>query len=203
MNLFVRWPRLLLPVLLLCLAGISQAQSPAPKVTVHLDPQKTEIHWTLHDTLHTVHGTFRLKGGMMSFNPATGAAEGQFLVDVGTGESGDNTRDGKMQSEVLESKKYPEAFFHPVKVSGVLKASAGTQNVTVDGTFNIHGADHPLTLQLAVQVNGSDASATTHFVIPYVAWGMKDESKLILKVDKEVGVDVTAQGTVGGLSQSE
>jgi polyisoprenoid-binding protein YceI len=203
MNLLAHRPRLLLLVLLLCLARISQAQAPAPKVTVHLDPQKTEIHWTLHDTLHTVHGTFRLKGGMMSFNPATGAAEGQFLVDVGTGESGDDTRDGKMQSEVLESKKYPEAFFHPVKVSGVLKAGAGTQNVTVDGTFNIHGADHPLTLQLAVQVNGSDAGATTHFVIPYAAWGMKDESRLILKVDKEVSVDVTARGTVGGLFKSE
>ena len=51
-----------------------------------------------------------------------------------------------MQNEVLESEKYPEAFFHPLKISGVLKQDAGTQNVTVSGTFNIHGADHPLTV---------------------------------------------------------
>jgi polyisoprenoid-binding protein YceI len=174
------------------------AQSSTPKVTVRLDPQKTEIHWTLGSTLHTVHGTFRLKGGVMTFDPATGAAEGEFLVDVTTGESENSSRDGKMQNEVLESSKYPQAFFHPVKVSGDLKP--GMQNVTVGGTFNIHGADHPLTLQMAVQFDRTDATATTRFTIPYVAWGMKDESTFLLKVDKEVTVDVVSRGTVEGLS---
>ena len=189
----------LLAAIVLCFAQMAWAQSTTPKVTVHLDPQKTEIHWTLGTTLHTVHGTFRLKGGLMTFNPATGAAEGEFLVDVTTGESGNNSRDGKMQSEVLESSKYPQAFFHPVKVTGELKPGS-SQNVTVDGTFNIHGADHPLTLQMTVQLTGTDATATTHFTIPYLAWGMKDESTFLLKVDKEVTVDVTARGTVDGLS---
>ena len=113
--------------------------------------------------------------------------------------SGNNSRDGKMQSEVLESSKYPQAFFHPVKVTGELKPGS-PQNVTVDGTFNIHGADHPLKLQMTVQLTGTDATATTHFTIPYLAWGMKDESTFLLKVDKEVTVDITARGTVDGLS---
>ena len=186
---------------MVCFAQATWAQSAAPKVTVHLDPQKTEIHWTLHDVLHTVQGTFRLKGGLMKFDPATGNAQGEFLVDVTTGESGNSTRDGKMQKEVLESGKYPEAFFHPVKVSGALKP--GSQNVTVAGTFNIHGADHPLTLQMTVQLNGTDATATAHFTIPYVAWGMKDESTFLLKVEKEVTVDVIGRGTVEGLSQGK
>lgn len=198
MNFAFRKNRLFATILL-CLAQMAWAQSSTSKVTVHLDPQKTEIHWTLGTTLHTVHGTFRLKGGVMTFNPTTGAAEGEFLVDVITGESGNNSRDAKMQNEVLESGKYPQAFFHPVKVSGELKPGS-PQNVTVDGTFNIHGADHPLTLQMTVQLNGTGASATTHFIIPYVSWGMKDESTFLLKVDKEVTVEVTAQGTVDGLS---
>jgi polyisoprenoid-binding protein YceI len=181
---------------------VAEAQSPATKVTVHLDTEKTEIHWTLHTTLHTVQGSFRLKGGIMTFDPKSGAAQGEFLVDVGSGESGDKTRDEKMQSEVLESRKYPEAFFHPVKVSGVLKPG-GTANLTVEGTLNLHGADHPLTLQTTVQMNGSDAVATTHFIIPYAAWGMKDESRLLLRVDKEVSVDVMARGTVDGILQNK
>lgn len=192
--------RFVLPLLVLCLACGAQAQSRASKVTVHLDPQKTEIHWTLHDVLHTVHGTFRLKGGVMTFDPSTGAAEGEFLVDVVSGESGDSTRDGKMQNEVLESGKYPQAFFHPVKFTGALKPGAGTQNVTVEGTFNIHGADHPLSLPLAVEIHGQDATATTHFIIPYVAWGMKDESKMMLRVDKEVTVEVAAHGSIEGIA---
>ena len=202
MNLRFRQYGFLLFALLLGLVPVAEAQSPATKVTVHLDTEKTEIHWTLHTTLHTVQGSFRLKGGIMTFDPKSGAAQGEFLVDVGSGESGDKTRDEKMQSEVLESRKYPEAFFHPVKVSGVLKPG-GTANLTVEGTLNLHGADHPLTLQTAVQMNGSDAVATTHFIIPYAAWGMKDESRLLLRVDKEVSVDVMARGTVDGILQNK
>jgi polyisoprenoid-binding protein YceI len=198
-SLTFRRQYLFLVILILCFAQIAQAQSSTSKVTIHLDPQKTEIHWTLGTTLHTVHGTFRLKGGLMTFDPATGAAEGEVVVDASSGESGNGSRDEKMQKEVLESSKYPQAFFHPVKLSGSLKAG-GPQAVTVEGTFNLHGADHPLTLQMTVQLNGSDATATTHFTIPYVAWGMKDESTFLLKVDKEVTVDVTAQGTIDGLS---
>lgn len=202
MNLRFRQYGFLLFALLLGLVPVAEAQSPATKVTVHLDTEKTEIHWTLHTTLHTVQGSFRLKGGIMTFDPKSGAAQGEFLVDVGSGESGDKTRDEKMQSEVLESRKYPEAFFHPVKVSGVLKPG-GTANLTVEGTLNLHGADHPLTLQTTVQMNGSDAVATTHFIIPYAAWGMKDESRLLLRVDKEVSVDVMARGTVDGILQNK
>lgn len=202
MNSVLRKYRTSLGAAILCLAQIAWPQSPAPKVTVHLDPQKTEIHWTLNDVLHTVRGTFRLKGGLMTFDPATGAAEGEFLVDVITGESGNSTRDGKMQDEVLESKKYPQAFFQPVKVSGDVKEGS-TQNITVGGSFNIHGADHPLTLKIAVQLNGQEATATTHFTIPYVAWGMKDEGTFLLKVDKEVTVDVVARGPVEGLSSGK
>ena len=202
MNLRFRQYGFLLFALLLGLVPVAEAQSPATKVTVHLDTEKTEIHWTLHTTLHTVQGSFRLKGGIMTFDPKSGAAQGEFLVDVGSGESGDKTRDEKMQSEVLESRKYPEAFFHPVKVSGVLKPG-GTANLTVEGTLNLHGADHPLTLQTTVQMNGSDAVATTHFIIPYAAWGMKDESRLLLRVDKEVSVDVVAQGTVDVIPQQK
>ena len=202
MNLRFRQYGFLLFALLLGLVPVAEAQSPATKVTVHLDTEKTEIHWTLHTTLHTVQGSFRLKGGIMTFDPKSGAAQGEFLVDVGCGESGDKTRDEKMQSEVLESRKYPEAFFHPVKVSGVLKPG-GTANLTVEGTLNLHGADHPLTLQTTVQMNGSDAVATTHFIIPYAAWGMKDESRLLLRVDKEVSVDVVARGTVDGILQNK
>jgi polyisoprenoid-binding protein YceI len=201
-NLRFRQYGFLLFALLLGLVPVAEAQSPATKVTVHLDTEKTEIHWTLHTTLHTVQGSFRLKGGIMTFDPKSGAAQGEFLVDVGSGESGDKTRDEKMQSEVLESRKYPEAFFHPVKVSGVLKPG-GTANLTVEGTLNLHGADHPLTLQTTVQMNGSDAVATTHFIIPYAAWGMKDESRLLLRVDKEVSVDVVARGTVDGILQNK
>ena len=51
----------------------------AQKVTVRLDPAETEIKWTLTDTLHVVHGTFKLKSGLMILDPKTGIAEGEIL----------------------------------------------------------------------------------------------------------------------------
>jgi polyisoprenoid-binding protein YceI len=180
---------------LVCSVPFAQAQ--APKVTVHLDSAATDIQWTLSGSTHTTHGTFRLKGGVVSFDPATGAAEGELLVDLATGESGNPDRDAKMQKVVLESDKYPQASYHPTRIVGGLKPGA-TQTVTAEGSFNIHGADHPLNLELQVKLDGNQATATTHFTVPYVAWGMKDPSVFVLRVGKEVEVQVVAHGTVDG-----
>jgi polyisoprenoid-binding protein YceI len=181
-----------------CLAA-SAARAQTPGTTVRLDPATTQVHWTLSGNTHTTHGSFRLKSGQLTFDPETGAATGELLVDLATGESGNESRDSKMQTEVLESTKYPEAFFHPQKVTGALKPGA-TQTVTAEGTFNIHGADHPLKLDIQVKLDGNQATATTHFSVPYVAWGMKDPSSFVLRVGKEVNIDIVAHGTVEGLS---
>ena len=190
--------RLFLAALVLILTPLLHAQAAPGKITVHLDPARTEIHWTLTGSVHTVHGTFQLKGGMVSFDPATGVAEGEVLVDLATGESGSHGRDSRMQSEVLESAKYPQAIFHPQKVVGSVTAGQ-TQNVTVDGTFTIHGTDHPLRLEMRITVSGQEMVATTQFVVPYVEWGMKNPSNVLLRVDKQVNVDVVAKGTAEGL----
>ena len=190
--------RILSIALLLALAPLLQAQAAPQAITLHLNPSTTEIHWILNGNMHTVHGTFKLKGGLITYNPATGAAQGEIAVDLATGESGNHSRDSRMQKEILESDKYPQAIFHPVKVTGSVKAGS-SQNVTVDGTFTIHGTDHPLKIDAKVDVAGSDATATAQFTIPYVEWGLKDPSNFIFRVDKSVEIDVTAKGTIEGV----
>jgi polyisoprenoid-binding protein YceI len=189
--------RSLCAAVLLTVLFTAAARAQSPKVTVNLEPAASEIRWKLTGNAHDTHGTFRLKGGQVTFDPATGEAQGEVLVDLASGKSGDRSRDSKMQSDVLESAKYPQASFHPTKITGAVKAGA-TQTVTVDGTFTIHGADHPLKLEIQVKVDGSRATATTHFSVPYVAWGMKDPSTFLLRVGKDVNIDVVAQGTVEG-----
>ncbi len=179
---------------LLLAATFTQAQT-QKKIAVHFDPGTTEIHWTLGGSTHTTHGTFKLKGGLVKFDPATGVAEGELLVDLTSGESGNKDRDAKMQSDVLESGKYPQAFYHPTKLTGVLKPGS-TQTMNAEGSFNIHGSDHPLKMEIQVKLDGNQATATTHFTVPYVAWGMKDPSVFVLRVEKSVDVDVVAHGTV-------
>jgi polyisoprenoid-binding protein YceI len=175
-------------------AHLAPAQNRSLKVL--LDPAQTQIHWKVSTGLHPTHGTFKLKSGEFLFNPATGIAEGEILVDATTGESANAARDKRMQDEVLESNRYPAIFFHPAHLKGAFKSEEGTQELTSDGTFNIHGADHPLELPLKVQVSGETVTATTRFTVPYVAWGMKNPSKFLLRVGKQVEIEVSAKGSI-------
>jgi hypothetical protein len=161
-----------------------------------LDPSQTVIRWSLSGDLHNTHGTFKLKTGQLIFDPKTGVAEGEILVDATTGESGDTARDKRMQDEVLESGRYPAIFFHPSQLKGAYKDTADKQDLEAQGTFNIHGADHPMDLPLKVQVASGTVTATTQFTVPYVAWGMKNPSKFLFRVGKQVQIDVTAKGTI-------
>ena len=61
----------------------------ASSLSYELDPAKTTVQFTLHSVLHTVHGKFKLKRGSISFDPDSGAAMGEIVIDVaGAGEFG-------------------------------------------------------------------------------------------------------------------
>jgi len=179
-------------VALFLLCSIAAA---AQQVQITLDPAQTKVDWTLGDVLHTVHGTFKLKSGNIVFDSKTGDASGQIVVDAISGESGNHTRDGKMQKEILESARYPDIVFLPKHVSGNLPAQ-GASTLQVQGVFRIHGGDHDLTLSLPVQADGSRATATTTFDVPYEAWGMKNPSTFLLKVENKVEISISTVGTV-------
>jgi polyisoprenoid-binding protein YceI len=184
----------ILAALVIMSAQLALAQNKS--LRVELDPAQTEIHWKLSAGLHTIHGTFKLKSGELLCNPGTGVAEGEILVDATTGETGDAARDKQMQDEVLESNRYPGIFFHPTAIKGGFQDKEGAQQLMADGSFNIHGADHPLQLPLKVQITAGVITANTRFTVPYVAWGMKYPGTFLHRVGKQVEIEVTAKGTV-------
>jgi polyisoprenoid-binding protein YceI len=176
------------------------AQKAAP-LDINLDPAATSIHWTLNTTLHAVHGTFKLKNGSFRIDPATGDASGQIVIDATTGESADSARDSRMQNSVLESPKYPTITFRPAHVVGKIDLSAAG-SVTVDGFLNLHGQDHPMQITVNLHPQGSTVALATHFVIPFVAWGLKDPSTFIFRTDKQVILDVDATAIPAAPSHS-
>lgn len=101
---------LLLVIAVLVAQGAALAQ---PEEVVTLDPNTTKVNFMLGDVLHTVHGTFRLKSGVIQFDPATGAASGALVVDATSGDSGNKSRDKKMHRDILQSSQYPEIVFVP------------------------------------------------------------------------------------------
>ena len=185
------FPTLFFLTLALAAAGASSVA--AQELTLQLDPAHTTIRFTLGDVLHTVNGLFKLKSGTIHFNPATGAASGLVVVDVTSGDTGSNARDRKMHKEILESSKYPEATFTPTKVSGPSGLN-DHETLEVTGTFNLHGTDHAVTLTFPITLNGPTLTTHTHMVLPYVAWGLKNPSTFILRVNDKLDLDIDATG---------
>jgi polyisoprenoid-binding protein YceI len=179
-------------------AGIALAQSapPARQITFDPDPGASEIKFDVGATLHTVRGTFAIKeGSLLRLDVASGAIDGRVLVDVRTGRTGNDERDQRMHREVLESAQFPEAMFLPRRLEGNLTLT-GQSQVSVRGILRLHGQDHDVTLPVKVSIQDSRFTATSHLSIPYVGWGMKDPSNVILRVSKTVELDLRIAGTV-------
>lgn len=183
-----------LSFVLFTLLGASVAAF-AQQSTLQLDPTKTTVNITLGDVLHTVHGTFRLKRGTLQLDPGAGKFTGEIVVDAKSGDTGSKMRDGKMHREVLESEQYPEITFRPDRVEGTVN-SIGKSAVKVHGIFTIHGVDREIDVPAMADLAEDHWTATLHFTIPYVKWGMKNPSALFLRVDDSVQIDIVAAGTL-------
>jgi len=169
----------------------------AADYSLQLTPENTKIQWTLGGVLHTVKGKFELTRGSIDFNTETGTASGSVAVNLASGKSGDEARDRRMHSDVLQSDKYPEATFVPSRVVGTIMVP-GSSVVRVIGTFTIHGASHEIAMDVRTKAAADHLEATITFEIPYVAWGMKDPSNFLLRVDKKVKVTINTAGVLKG-----
>jgi polyisoprenoid-binding protein YceI len=177
----------------------------AQETVVSFDPAQTKIDFTLGATLHTVHGTFKLKSGEIRFDASTGKASGAVIVDATSGETGNGGRDRKMHREILESAKFPEIVFTPSQVKGppdwkglTQGGLQGTSQVEVSGAFRLHGQDHEMTLVVSIQTAaGGQLQASTRFSVPYIQWGLKNPSTFILRVSETVDLDIHAAARIG------
>jgi polyisoprenoid-binding protein YceI len=185
----IRAIRLFAP-LLACAAQLAASDAVStPPAALRIDAARTRVGFTLSSVLHTVHGTFRLTRGDLRFDPSTGSASGELVVDAASGDTGNGTRDGRMHNHVLESAKYPEIVFRPDRVEGTV-APEGASEVRLHGAFTIHGSAHELSVPLSVRASGGQYAATARFEVPYVAWGMKNPSTLFLRVSDKVDLTV-------------
>lgn len=175
--------------------GADAAEQSAGQIILSVDAAHSAVHWTLESSVHTVHGTFRVKRGTVSFDSVTGKASGEIVVDAVSGESGNDSRDRKMHNEVLESGKYTEVIFRPERVEGTPK-SAGNSTLKVYGTFSLHGAEHAFSAPVQVELQDMAWKASTSFGVPFLDWGLKNPSNFLLKVKPVVNVSVELSGTL-------
>ena len=159
---------------------------------MELNPAQTHVQYTLSDVLHTVHGDFQLKRGVIRYDLGSGKASGEIVIDARSGQSGNQARDRKMQKGILESDRYPEIVFLPDRVEGSLARAS------LHGAFRIHGQEHEMTMAVESLPNDGRLEFHAQFAVPYVQWGMKNPSTFILRVGDKVDIDIHAAGKMTG-----
>lgn len=179
----------------LCLASLCVAQ----QQTFTADPASSTVAFALTGTGHEVHGSFHVQSGTIQFDRSAPKISGSIVVSAASGESGDKGRDKKMHSDVLDVERFADVTFTPQSYQGTI-APSGDSTIQVTGVFTLHGTPHDLTVPMQIHIDGSNLTATGKFVIPYVKWGLKDPSVFILKVAKDVQIDLSLKGTLAPAS---
>jgi polyisoprenoid-binding protein YceI len=163
--------------------------------TLTLDPAHSEVHFTLSDTIHTVHGTFHIQQGEIAFDPATGKSSGAIIVDALSGQSGNSTRDHRMTDDELKASTFKTISFAPISFTGTFNLT-GDSNLIVHGLFTLLGTANQLDVPMKVHASANQLQATGTFAVPYIQWGLKDPSTFMIHVNKEVQIDLTLTGTL-------
>lgn len=188
MNKAVRFLTLMLAIPCALVAAAQQQ-------TFAVNPGASNIGFALTGTGHEVHGVFHVASGSIQFDRTTAKLSGSIAVSAASGDSGDKGRDKKMNSEVLDVEHFADITFQPKSYTGTL-APSGDSSIQVSGVFTLHGTAHEITVPMQVHIAGANVTAKGSFVVPYVKWGLKDPSIFILKVAKEVQIDLNLAGTL-------
>jgi hypothetical protein len=189
----------LLAVLVLsALPQHSAPQTAANEIVLGIDSAASKVHWSLGSTVHTVHGTFALKGGTIHVDPSRGAASGEIIADATSGKSDNDSRDKKMHHEVLESGQYHDVIFRPDHFDGQIPPQ-GSFTTHIHGMFELHGREHEISVPVQVELSSDHWSGTGKFSVPFIDWGLKNPSNFFLKVDHAVEIELELRGTLQSL----
>jgi len=164
------------------------------EIVLNVDPSQSTVHYSVSSSLHTVHGTFAVKRGILRLDPATGKAAGEIVVDAASGESGSTSRDKKMHKEVLESARFTDIIFRPDRVEGAVPPQ-GTSSAQLHGVCVLHGSEHELSIPVHAELSVEKWKGTATFSVPYNDWGLKNPGNFLLKVDQTVEIEVDMAGT--------
>ena len=150
---------------------------------------------TLNTTHEVVNGTFHIQSGSIEFDRSAPKMSGSVAVLAGSGKTGNDSRDKKMNKDILKVGQYTSVSFAPKTYTGTI-APSGDSTIQVSGVFTLLGSPHDITIPLQIHLDGSNASARAHFVVPYVQWGLKNPSFLFWKADNDVAIDLSLVGNI-------
>ncbi len=179
----------------LALAVILAPLAFAQHQTFALNPDASEVKMTLNTTHEAVNGIFHIQAGSIDFDRRAPKMSGSVVVLAGSGRTGNDSRDKKMNRDILKVDQYTTVSFAPKTYSGTI-APSGDSTIQVSGVFTLLGNPHDLTIPMQIHFDGSKARVRAKFDVPYVQWGLKNPSFLIWKAENDVAIDLNLVGQV-------
>ena len=149
----------------------------------------------LNTTHEVVNGTFHIQSGSIEFDRSAARMSGSVAVLAGSGKTGNDSRDKKMNKDILKVDQYATVSFAPKAYTGTI-ASSGDSTIQVSGVITLLSNPHDLTIPMQIHMDGSKATARAQFVVPYVQWGLKNPSFMFWKAENDVAIDLNLVGQV-------
>src|ERR1700748_651026 len=183
------------PFTVFALAVLLSPVTLAQQQTFVANPDASEVKMTLKTTHELVNGTFHVQSGSIEFDSSTPKMSGSVVVLAGSGKTGNDSRDKKMNKDILKVEQHATVSFEPKTYTGAI-ARSGDSTIQVTGIFTLLGTPHELTIPTFLHLDGTSSTAKAHFVVPYVQWGLKNPSFMFWKADNDVAIDVNLVGTI-------
>jgi polyisoprenoid-binding protein YceI len=179
----------------LVLAPIFTPAALAQHQTFAVNPDASEVKMTLNTTHEVVNGTFHIQSGSIEFDRGNPKMSGSVAVLAGSGKTGNDGRDKKMNKDILRVDQYTTVTFAAKIYTGTI-APSGDSTIQVSGVLTLLGTPHDLTIPMQIHIDGSTAKATAQFVVPYVQWGLKNPSFMFWKAENDVAIVLNLVGQV-------
>ena len=177
------------------LAAILAPAALAQHQTFAVNPDASEVNMKLNTTHEVVNGIFHVQSGSIEFDRSETKLSGNVIVTAGSGKTGNDSRDKKMNKDILKVDQFATVSFAPKTYTGTIAAS-GDSTVQVSGVFTLLGTSHDLTIPMQIHIDGPKATVKAQFVVPYVQWGCKNPSFLIWKAENDVALDLHLVGQI-------
>ena len=181
------------PSAVLAFAAVLAPAVLAQHQTFVVNSDASQVKITLKTTHELVNGTFHVQSGSIEFDRTAPKMSGSVVVHAGSGKTGNDSRDKKMNKDILKVEQYATVSFEPKTYTGAI-ALSGDSKLQVTGIFTLLGTPHEITIPIIVRVEGTAATAKAHFVVPYVQWGLKNPSFLVWKAESDVAIDLFLAG---------
>ena len=183
------------PFAVVALALIFATATLAQHQTLAVNPDASEVKIKLNTTHEVVNGTFHIQSGSIEFDRSNSKVSGSVAVLAGSGKTGNDSRDKKMNKDILKVDQYTTVSFAPKTYTGTI-APRGDSTIQVSGVFTLLGNPHDLTIPMQIHMDGSKATARAQFVVPYVQWGLKNPSFMFWKAENDVAIDLNLVGQI-------